>query len=297
MLSFTQSLSIPKVKTVLFTTLFMGTVHMLAGCDSQSSISNNNVTAQIDDVDKNIPKNDEASVNPAPINSDIGDNAQNHKQTNLSNDANDANDANDEIVSPSGYQKLSFGQVITPKLLSDLGLTKKESDNEQCYYLSHPRLNYVDKEYGKRGSVLYQIIDNKVALITIQDSDTPFYKDINVGDSVTDVMKAHNDEPTYEVDKYAVDGDYYNLIANVNFKVIKESQLGESLKDENIKLDDKEDKLPIQIKYHIKGGQKLNDYEIKATEWTADNKNLLKGEVESIDIGIPEAIYLVEGCS
>ncbi len=36
---------------------------------------------------------------------------------------------------------------------------------------------------------------------------------------------------------------------------------------------------------------------IKATEWTAEHKNLLKGEVESIDIGIPEAIYLVEGCS
>mgnify|MGYP003554294107 FL=1 len=110
-------------------------------------------------------------------------------------------------------------------------------------------------------------------------------------------MKAHNDELSYEVDKYAVDGDYYNLIANVNFKVIKESPLGEFLKDDNIELNNKQDKLPLQIEYHIKGGQKLSGSTIKATEWTADNKNLLKGEVESIDIGIPEAIYLVEGCS
>ena len=110
-------------------------------------------------------------------------------------------------------------------------------------------------------------------------------------------MKAHNDELTYEVDKYAVDGDYYSLLVNINFKVIKESPLGEFLKDENIELKNKQDTLPLQIEYHIKGGQKLNDYTIKATEWTVDHKNLLKGEVESIDIGIPEAIYLVEGCS
>ncbi|WP_227673657.1 hypothetical protein [Psychrobacter sp. CMS30] len=77
----------------------------------------------------------------------------------------------------------------------------------------------------------------------------------------------------------------------------KEPQLGELLKAENIKLNNKEDKLPIQIEYHIKGGQKLNGYRINSTEWTADNRSLLKGEVESIDIGLPDAIYLVEGCS
>ena len=205
--------------------------------------------------------------------------------------------ADEQIVSPSGYQKLSFGQMITPELLSSLGMTKAKSDNEQCYYVSNPKLSYVDKEYGERASVLYQIIDSKVTLISIQDPSIPFYKDIKVGDSATDVMKAHNDKLSYEVDKYAVDGDYYSLIANVNFKVIKESPLGEFLKDDNIELNNKQDKLPLQIEYHIKGGQKLSDYQIKATEWTADHKNLLKGEVKSIDIGIPEAIYLVEGCS
>lgn len=205
--------------------------------------------------------------------------------------------SNDKTVNPSGYQKLSFGQIITPELLNELGLTKEKTDNEQCYYVSNPALNYVDKEYGKRASLLYQIIDNKVALIAIQAPNIPFYTDIHVGDSVTKVMKAHNSELTYEVDKYAVDGDYYSLIANVNFKVIKEPQLGEILKAENIKLNNEEDKLPIQIEYHIKGGQKLNNYRINSTEWTADKQSLLKGEVESIDIGLPDAIYLVEGCS
>jgi hypothetical protein len=288
MLTFHSKPSLPIIKTAMISTLLIGTVQLMIGCDSQPSSSNNDGTAQTNTVDKDMAKNDEVSVNPAPTDSGAMDKTQ----------ANEAADiANEQTVSPSGYQKLSFGQVITPELLSSLGMTKAKSGNEQCYYVSNPKLSYVDKEYGERASVLYQIIDGKVALISIQDPSITFYKDINIGDSATAVMKAHNDELSYEVDKYAVDGDYYSLIANVNFKVIKENPLGESLKNDNIELNNKQDKLPLQIEYHIKGGQKLNDYQIKATEWTADNKSLLKGEVESIDIGIPEAVYLVEGCS
>ena len=269
-------------------TLLIAAVQLMTGCDSQPSSSNNDGTAQTNTVDKDMAKNGEISVNSAPPDTSATDKTQTNDAAYLSDE---------QIVSPLGYQKLSFGQMITPELLSSLGMTKAKSDNEQCYYVSNPKLSYVDKEYGERASVLYQIIDDKVALISIQDPNITFYKDINVGDSATAVMKAHNDELTYEVDKYAVDGDYYSLLVNINFKVIKESPLGEFLKDENIELNNKEDKLPLQIEYHIKGGQKLNDYTIKATEWTVDHKNLLKGEVESIDIGIPEAIYLVEGCS
>lgn len=47
----------------------------------------------------------------------------------------------------------------------------------------------------------------------------------------------------------------------------------------------------------MKGGQKLNTHVINETEWTIDHKQMLKGEVESIDIGVPEAIFLVEGFS
>jgi len=288
MLFFHLKSSFPIFKTAMASALLIGTVQLIVGCDSQPSSSNSDGTAQTNNIDKDMAKNDEMSVNSAPTNTNAMDKAQTNEAADI---------ADEQIVSPSGYQKLSFGQVITPELLSSLGMTKAKSDNEQCYYVSNPELSYVDKEYGDRASVLYQIIDGKVALISIQDPSIPFYKDINVGNLASDVMKAHNDELSYEVDKYAVDGDYYNLIANVNFKVIKESPLGEFLKDDNIELNNKQDKLPLQIEYHIKGGQKLSGSTIKATEWTADNKNLLKGEVESIDIGIPEAIYLVEGCS
>ena len=292
MLDFTQGSSLPTIKMVLLTTVLLGTAQLLAGCDSQPANSNvnknDNATAQTDNIDKNTAEKDNASINSSSINPANADKARNNEAEKLSND---------KTVNPSGYQKLSFGQAINPELLGELGLTKEKTDNEQCYYVSNPALNYVDKEYGKRASLLYQIIDNKVALIAIQAPNIPFYTDIHVGDSVTKVMKAHNNELTYEVDKYAVDGDYYSLIANVNFKVIEEPQLGETLKAENIKLNNQEDKLPIQIEYHIKGGQKLNNYRINSTEWTADKQSLLKGEVESIDIGLPDAIYLVEGCS
>ena len=288
MLVFTQNLTLPTIKTTLLITVLLATAQLMAGCDLQSSSSNNDITAQTDDIHKSKPEDNKTPINPAPIKSATADKAPAIEVSKLSNE---------KTVTPAGYQKLSFGQVITPELLHELGLTKAETDNEQCYYVSNPAVSYMDKEYGKRASVLYQIINNKVALITIQAPNTPFYTDIYVGDSVSEVMKAHNNELTYEVDKYALDGDYYSLIANVNFKVIKESQLGESLKAENIKMNNKEDELPIQIEYHIKGGQKLDGYKIKATEWTADRLSLLKGEVESIDIGIPEAIYLVEGCS
>ena len=288
MLNFTQDLSLATIKTVLLTTVLLATAQLITGCDSQPASSNKNITAQMDSIDKNTAEKDNVHINPAPINSATADKAPAIEVSRLSND---------KTVTPAGYQKLSFGQVITPELLNELGLTKEKTDNEQCYYVSNPALSYMDKEYGKRASVLYQIINNKVALITIQAPNIPFYTDIHIGDSVSEVMKAHNNELNYEVDKYALNGDYYSLIANVNFEVIKEPQLGELLKTENIKLNNKEDKLPIQIEYHIKDGQKLNGYRIKSIEWTAANRSLLKGEVESIDIGIPDAIYLVEGCS
>ena len=288
MLDSTQDLSLAAIKTVLLTTVLLGTAQLIIGCDSQPSLSDSNVTAQTDDVHKSNPEDNKTPINPTPIKSATADKAPAIEVSKL---------FNDKTVTPAGYQKLSFGQLITPELLNNLGLIKEENDNEQCYYVNNPALSYIDKEYGKRASVLYQIINNKVALITIQAPNIPFYTDIYVGDAVTEVMKAHDNQLTYEIDKYALDGDYYSLIANVNFEVIKEPQLGESLKDNNIELNGKEDKLPIQIEYHIKGGQKLDGYKIRATEWTADNRSLLKGEVESIDIGIPDAIYLVEGCS
>ena len=75
-------------------------------------------------LEHHLIENDEMPVNPAPTDTSAIDEAQTNKATDI---------ADEQIVSPSGYQKLSFGQVITPELLSSLGMTKAKSDNEKCY--------------------------------------------------------------------------------------------------------------------------------------------------------------------
>ncbi len=283
---FDHHLSFTKTKSLLLSVCVMGGVQLLTGCDSQTSPADDNAAQ----MDKN---SDPAQTDPsAPVTVD-NDKTAIEKETSST----DTSLADDQVVSPSGYQKLGFGQVVTPALLADLGLTKQASDNEQCYYVSDPKQYYMDQAYGKRASVLYQVIDGRVALITIRDPNIPFYSDIKVGDSVQAVMDAHDDSLTYAVDKYAVGGDYYNLIANANFIIVDDENVGELLKEDNIKLDSANDTLPIQIEYHLKGGQKLSANTITETDWTVETKRALQGEVESIDIGIPDAIYLVEGCS
>lgn len=272
-----------KTKSFLVSACLVGSIQMLTGCDSPSSPTDNE-TAQVEE------KTETAVVTDDMATDDAATDAKAKESATTSTD-------DDQVVGPSGYQKLGFGQVVTPALLADLGLTKQASDNEQCYYVSDPKQVYTDPTYGERASVLYQIIDGKVALISIRDAKTPFYTGVQVGDSVGAVMSAHDDSLTYAVDKYAVDGDYYNLIANVNFIIVNDENLGPLLKEENIKLENENDTLPIQVEYHIKGGQKLSANTITETDWTVETKRALKGQVESIDIGIPDAIYLVEGCS
>lgn len=272
-----------KTKSLLVSACLVGSIQMLTGCDSQPSPTDNE-TAQVEEKTETAVVTDEMVTDNA-----VTDVKAKESATTSTDD--------DQVVGPSGYQKLGFGQVVTPALLADLGLTKQASDNEQCYYVSDPKQVYTDPTYGERASVLYQIIDGKVALISIRDAKTPFYTGVQVGDSVDAVMSAHDDSLTYAVDKYAVDGDYYNLIANVNFIIVNDENLGPLLKEENIKLENENDTLPIQVEYHIKGGQKLSANTITETDWTVETKRALKGQVESIDIGIPDAIYLVEGCS
>ena len=272
-----------KTKSLLVSACLVGSIQMLTGCDSQPSPTDNE-TAQVEEKTETAVVTDDMATDNAATD------AKAKESSTISTD-------DDKVVGPSGYQKLGFGQVVTPALLADLGLTKQASDNEQCYYVSDPKQVYTDPTYGERASVLYQIIDGKVALISIRDAKTPFYTGVQVGDSVDAVMSAHDDSLTYAVDKYAVDGDYYNLIANVNFIIVNDENLGPLLKEENIKLENENDTLPIQVEYHIKGGQKLSANTITETDWTVETKRALKGQVESIDIGIPDAIYLVEGCS
>ncbi|WP_227678666.1 hypothetical protein [Psychrobacter faecalis] len=121
MLDFTQGSSLQTIKTVLLTTVLLGTAQLLAGCDSQPANSNenknDNATAQTDNIDKNMAEKDNASINSSSISPANADKAQNNEAEKLSND---------KTVNPSGYQKLSFGQAISPELLGELGLTKEK---------------------------------------------------------------------------------------------------------------------------------------------------------------------------
>ena len=110
MLTFHLKSSFPIFKTAMVSTLLIGTVQLMTGCDSQPSSSNNDGiaqtnTAQTNTVDKDMAKNDEMSVNPPPTDTSAMDKAQTNEAADI---------ANEQTVSPSGYQKLSFGQVITP---------------------------------------------------------------------------------------------------------------------------------------------------------------------------------------
>ena len=202
-----------------------------------------------------------------------------------------------DLVSPVGYHSLHFGQEITAEIRQQFGASDPDTGDESCYYLTDPTFTYQDKDFGERASVLYQIIDGKMALIHVRGPNAPFYNGVRVGDLVDSVMAKHDGKLDYEVDHYAQNGDYYNLIANVNFTVVNSSKDGSLLTTDNIKMDSDADTLPIQIEYHIKNGQQLSQNTIAADSWRAADKGALVGEVDSIDIGTLEAIYLVEGCS
>ncbi|WP_201505242.1 hypothetical protein [Psychrobacter aestuarii] len=242
--------------------------------------------------------NASAPVSEAPLDTDASD--QNTPPTSMPSAPSASNtpkayDA--QIVSPAGYKTLRFGQDITAEIREQFGAKEPDTGDESCYYLSDNTLTYNSTEFGKRASVLYQIIDGKMALIHVQGPNAPFYNGVRVGDSVDSVMATHDGQLDYEVDHYAQNGDYYNLIANVNFTVVNPSKDGSVLTTDNIKMTNDTDTLPIQVEYHIKNGQKLSQNTIAADSWSAADKDKLVGEVDSIDIGIPEAIYLIEGCS
>ena len=130
-------------------------------------------------------------------------------------------------------------------------------------------------------ALLYQIIDNKVALIRINDTKVPFYTGVKIGDSPAKVWDAHQNNLSYELDKYDATGNHYELIAtgNPNPNHIQAKPL------------------TLQIKYKMRGGQKLNRNSVKPQSRSTKLQGQLKGQVASIEIGVPEAILLVEGCS
>jgi hypothetical protein len=202
------------------------------------------------------------------------------------------------VVSPKGYGGLHFGQTVTSKLLAELGLKKEEFD-EACYFVTDSKLTYTDPDLGEMNALAYQIINDKVALISIYDPKVLFYTGIKVGDPVEKVMSRHKDDLTYQLNAYndIESGSQYELIYNINFDVINPPKDYEELTAVNLKMRPNAGKLPLQIKYSFAGGAPMQEYRITADEWDQANKAKLTGKIYNIDIGTTEAIYLIEGCA
>lgn len=172
---------------------------------------------------------------------------------------------NKTAISPSGYHDLTFGQKINKKSLIKVGLAYPKDANPYCYYV--PVI-----KHKTPSPVLLQVVDNRFGLVSIQDNSVSLFSKNKVGDTVQTVLNANRGLPVYNVDKYDNGtGDKYHLIY--------------TLPNKN------------QVKYSFSGGAKMPLTTIEAKNWNQDLKNGLKGKLQSVSVGIPSAIALVEGCS
>ena len=184
-----------------------------------------------------------------------------------------------QTVSPAGYGGFSFGQTITPDVITNAGLIKGGHGYDECYYLEDPTQAGVKRNDSVFKPIYYQVIDGKLALIKINAPTIKFYTGIQNGDSVDKIITAHPKNLRYSMDKYDQTGDYYHVIYEVPTEV---------------------NALPIQIKYTLTGGQKITNADSMTQPidaWSAAQRAQLQGQVDTIEIGIPDAILLVEGCS
>ena len=231
----------------------------------------------------------EAASPSTDVNNDVNNNVTNvapatNPSPSTSEDANsDATPASypADVVSPQGYQGINFGTTITPEYLTERQLQSPDLklENASCYITRPLDTPNTPQATDKMPEVLYQIIDNKMALIRINDAKVPFYNTVKVGDPAAKVWEAHKATLTYELDKYEATGEHYELIATVEPQAIAAGQP------------------PLQIKYKMADGQKLSQNEVTPQAWTPALQDQLQGQVASIEIGVPEAILLVEGCS
>ncbi|WP_350561349.1 hypothetical protein [Psychrobacter sp. CAL346-MNA-CIBAN-0220] len=281
MLPFHHTLAFSTIKSALGSTVIISSILLLTGCDSQNKTADNTAPAQTEHSGNAVAESATVPIDTVAV-----------ETATTEANSEPLTTTNQQAVSPLGYAELSFGQIITPKILANRGLSRGDNYNEQCYYVSNPKLSYIDREYGERASVLYQIIDDKVASIVIQDPTTLFYVDISVGDSVDEVMTTHNNNLVYEVDKYDQSGNYYHLIHDIT-----DERATTNSTNQVSTVND----LPLQIKYNIVNGKKVintaSDTDIELDKWTPSQLAQLQGNVETIEIGIPAAIRLTEGCS
>ena len=170
-------------------------------------------------------------------------------------------------VSPTGIGALKFGQPINKRILSKAKFAYPKDANSSCYYVT---LNPATTKNGRANVMLIE--NNKLGLVSVNNNARTVFSHIKIGDNVNQVLKAHHTLPTYEVDKYDTGkGSHYHLIF--------------SLANGN------------QIDYSMVGGQKMPIYTIAPEQWQAKTKAMLTGKVQSISVGTPSAIALVEGCS
>ena len=263
-------------KTALLPLLLLVSSCALSGCNNPPSEAADSESASLStDVANNVT-NVTPATNPSPSTAE-----DSHPDPSFpSSDAMPAPYPAD-VVSPQGYQGVKFGTTITPEYLTEQQLQSPDLklENASCYFTRPIDVPNTPQTDDKMPEVLYQIIDNKMALIRINGAKVPFYNTIKVGDPAAKVWEAHKATLTYELDKYEATGEHYELIATVEPQSIAAGQP------------------PLQIKYKMAGGQKLSQNEVAPQEWTPALQEQLQGQVVSIEIGMPEAILLVEGCS
>lgn len=282
----------------LLTSIGMALPVIVVGCDNKAPVSAASDTVENLSQHNNDANQDSTSKDNTSQNNSSTDNTQQHSQSSKAiATAQAENDPVNNTVGPQGYGGLSFGQTVTPELIKQLDLKGDAVADGSCYYVSNPKLTYKDSDGDERPSILYQVMDDKVASIRISDASIPFYTGVKVGDSSTQVMNTHRNALSYSVDKYADNGDLYQLLHNANFDIARQVKDGDLLQSKDINMHSDSGNIPLQIKYQLKDGQALSNYQIPAGAWSDKDKSLLTGTVYSIEIGTPEAIYLVEGCS
>ena len=255
--------------STLLTTPFKTTIKSIVAATLISSclLAINGCDSQEITSQSTVGNNNIAQTNPEII-------VRNSMQAENSN-----TDFNDQTVSPLGYGGLIFGQTITPEIITSSGLAKGEHGYDECYYLEDATKDSVKRDGAVFQPIYYQVIDGKLALIGVNATDIDFYTGIRNGDKVDKIISAHPNHLSYSMDKYDETGDYYHFIYDVPTQA---------------------NTLPLQIKYTIKGGKKIANASTMTQpidKWSAEQRAQLQGQVETIELGIPDAIMLVEGCS
>ena len=273
----------------------LASLSLLAGCDK--SAQDNTV------ADTTTNPNDTVTTNNSATNTSSVDTVEASTTTDVSTGVITDMPIDDKVVSPNGYRGLKFGQAVTPELMDKLGLVTPNFavENESCYFTYFKDMATAEsKKDMPVASVIYQIVDGKLALIQVTDDTVPFYTGAKIGDAPAKVLAEHNNNLYYEVDKYSQNGDIYNLIHNVNFTINDGVSLEDYLSSgavKDIKLDNKYGETPLQIKYRFDGGADMGAVTLAPTDWDNDIQSKLTGKLTRIEIGTTEAISLVEGCS